>query len=154
MRGNYDGLMALERCFEYPLYTESQIIQATGSLPLGLATYFENLFRSERAICETWSDELRPKPTPYNPSIMRVPVLLITGERSWKIPRNWTDQLAEALPDATTAIVPNVGLSGSQSRLWSECTTQIMASFIANPEENINTQCLSAEKEVIWITLP
>ena len=109
---------------------------------------------SEWAICETWSDELRPKPTPYNPSLLRVPVLLITGERSWKIPRNWTDQLAQALPDATTAIVPGVGLSGSQSRSWSECTTKIYTSFISDPEATINTQCLAAEKEILWITLP
>jgi pimeloyl-ACP methyl ester carboxylesterase len=154
IRGNYDGLLALERCFEYPLYTESQIIQATGSLPIDLASYFENQFLSERAICETWSDESRTKPTPYNPTLLRAPVLLITGERSWTIPRSWTDQLAEVLPDVTTVIVPGVGLSGSQSRLWTDCTTQIIASFIANPEENINTQCLLAEKEVIWITLP
>jgi pimeloyl-ACP methyl ester carboxylesterase len=154
IRGNYEGLASLERCFEYPLYTESQIIQGTGSLPIDLATYFENLFRSDKAICEIWEDDSRTKPAPYNPTLLRAPVLLITGGRSWKIPYTWTEQLAQSLPDATTAIVPGVGLSGSQSRSWSECTTQIVSSFLTDPQAKIDTQCLAAEKEILWITLP
>jgi pimeloyl-ACP methyl ester carboxylesterase len=149
---SYEALNSLLFCRQMPYPDENMVNVATSSLPSGLASYFNNVTKANRAICDAWS----PVATvvPPEPSASFAPVLLLNGGWNWA----WgaegdVERFKKSAPEAQVVTIPMAGRNNFFTRSVMTCTQQMFNAFITDPEKQVDSSCVPTEREITWITM-
>jgi pimeloyl-ACP methyl ester carboxylesterase len=149
---DFGGLMSYNHCLDIQQWAEGDAESGFAALNPTLADYYQWQWEINQAICEAWGP-FADTPEPEALASAPVPMLFLAGERSWQIPRAWTDELALNFPNAQIGIYPNAGVSVMFSEMWQACTKYIVESFFLDPGAPVDMACLAEERKITWITL-
>jgi pimeloyl-ACP methyl ester carboxylesterase len=102
-----------------------------------LAYYGDVILEQHGGACKAWP---REKLDPRENEVVTsdIPTLILSGDYDWQTSPSWNDMAAEGLSNATVVHVP---ASGHGTLIFSQCATDIGATFIASPDTDVNTAC-------------
>jgi alpha-beta hydrolase superfamily lysophospholipase len=86
--------------------------------------------------CEEFQRNSRPGM--HDPVTAAIPTLVLQGTLDTQTAPSWGPMLASTLPKGQLAILPE---AGHGTFLFSDCSRDIAASFLDNPEAPVNTSC-------------
>ena len=115
--------------------------------------YFEIIGEANLGACEVWN-RVNPSAGENEPVTSDVPTLLLTGDLNWRIPTSWAGQAAQTLSHSYKVVFPGTGQALTSSRIWSDCTKDIVKAFLTEPGVQPDVKCAAVEPNFVWITLP
>jgi pimeloyl-ACP methyl ester carboxylesterase len=89
--------------------------------------------------CEEFQRNSRPGM--HDPITADIPTLVLQGTLDTQTAPSWGPMLASTLPKGQLAILPE---AGHGTFLFSDCSRDIAASFLDNPETPVNTSCTAS----------
>ena len=133
--GLYRGLFYAVACAE-----DAPFITAGEAAALGEGTYFGDMSRTMRRVCQAWPRGQLP-PDFGTPVSASVPVLLLSGEADPITPPEYAGRVAQTLPNSRHVVVPGMG-HGVVTR---GCIPNLVADFIAAASvQGLDVACVQA----------
>lgn len=141
--------------FELQLFAcqEDMVINGPATLPVASAQLREEFGWPEAMIaeletglkatiygpCEEFARH--PRPGMNDPVTADIPTLVLQGTLDTQTAPSWGPLLASTLPKGQLAILPE---AGHGTFIFSDCSRDIAASFLDNPDALVNTSCTAA----------
>lgn len=138
---------------ELSFMTQEQVSKANEAVGLHLQKYFDKMAEGSFLACKPWrapgasmGDNL--------PVDSNIPALLMAGEYDWTQPPVWADLIAQNLRYSTVVKYPGSGMLAGLSPKWSECSRQMINTFLETPGTKPDVSCSMKPAKFTWITLP
>lgn len=113
-----------------------------------LAAWFDMDSGAEPEVCDAWHAG-RADAIEFQPVHSSVPALILAGEFDPTTPPGYGRRAARTLPNATFVEVPAMGHAVSP---FSQCTRDLMNTFLDAPDQPLDTSCIADQPSVSFIT--
>lgn len=136
-QGDSSGLRLAVNCYEWVARLTPELIESDQSLHPELKVW--QSFRTSNATCDAWHKQ-RADVSAQQPVYSEIPTLVAAGEFDPITPPSYGHLTASTLSNSTYIEVPGAGHGAIP---FDDCTKDIMAAFLDDPTQSLDTSCVT-----------